>query len=120
MYAYVQWLFVDRNKKQKFDSIANGHEAALIAMGIISESQRATQNQGAIECPLLFIPTMEKYRGLKFVQRETSDNITIYPRGMINWQDVTAYAAMTRQSISILESELIMGIDAIFESREDE
>jgi hypothetical protein len=38
---------------------------------------------------------------------------------MINWQDLVAYKSVTGETISLLETELIMGIDAIFEARDD-
>jgi len=38
---------------------------------------------------------------------------------MINWRDLVAYKSMTGETISLLETELIMGIDAIFEGRND-
>lgn len=70
-------------------------------------------------CPFAFILTHDKYRELKFIQRDNGDNITIYPRDMLRWQDLNAYKEATGSTISILEAELIMGIDGIFEGRED-
>lgn len=86
-------------------------------MGIIKKAER--KEQKGPECPLIFIPTFEKYRELRFVQRVDDDRIVLYPRDMLSWQDLNAYKEATRTTISILEAELIMGIDAVFEGRED-
>lgn len=69
--------------------------------------------------PLIFQELMDKYRKLKFIQRETTSGITLIAREMLNWQDLVAYKSVTGDTISVLEAELIMGIDAIFEGRED-
>lgn len=90
----------------------------MLSQGLISSIEK--KEEKGPKCPFLFIGTMEKYRELKFIQRETSDNITIYPRDMLKWSDVAAYKEVTGQKISLLEAGLIMGIDAIFESREDQ
>lgn len=61
----------------------------------------------------------DKYRSLKFVQRDTGESVVLCPRDIIKWQDLVAYKSVTGDEISLLDAELIMGIDAIFESRED-
>ncbi|ATE85640.1 hypothetical protein PF617_gp55 [Salmonella phage St162] len=61
----------------------------------------------------------DKYRNLKFIQRDTGESLVLCPRGIIKWQDLIAYKSVTGDTISVLEAELIMGIDAIFEGRED-
>lgn len=86
-------------------------------MGVIKEAVR-NEDKGP-ECPSIFIGTFEKYRGLKFLQRNTDDSIRLYPRDMLTWHDLVAYQTVTGQRLSLLEAELIMGIDAIFEGRED-
>ena len=43
----------------------------------------------------------------------------IYPREMLKWSDIVDYKAVTGQRISIMEADLIMRIDAIFEGRHD-
>lgn len=87
-------------------------------MGVIDESHRAAQQRGP-ECPLEFLSTFEKYRELKFSRRVTDDEIKLYAREMLNWQDLVAYRDITGQNISMYEVDLIMGIDAIFEGRDD-
>lgn len=87
-------------------------------MGVIDESQRTTQDSGP-ECPAVFIYTFEKYLELKFSRRTTNDEIKLYAREMLNWHDLVAYRDITGQNISMLESDLIMGIDAVFEGRDD-
>lgn len=117
MYDFATWSFVDKQKKQKFDSISDGHEAALIAMGVLQSA--AKKEESGPKCPDIFIDTMDKYRALKFLQRHTSDSIRLYPRDMLTWRDLLDYQKATGHHISMLEAELIMGIDAIFEGRED-
>lgn len=86
-------------------------------MGVITAAER--KEDKGLECPPLFCDTFEKYRELKFVQRDNGDSIVIYPRDLLRWQDLVAYKEATGQRISYLETELIMGLDAIFEGRED-
>ena len=86
-------------------------------MGVIKEPQM--KEATGPECPVSLIDVFEKYRAIKFLQRETGDKITIYPRGMLRWQDLNAYKEATGNTISYFEAELIMGIDSIFEGRED-
>lgn len=86
-------------------------------MGVIKEAER--KEERGPECPPLFIGTFEKYRELKFIRRTTSDTMRLYPRDMLTWQEVTAFTAATGQKISMFEAELIMGLDAIFEGRDD-
>lgn len=71
------------------------------------------------ECPSIFLNVFDKYRTLKFAQRTTDEAVKLYPREMLSWQDIIAFKAATGYSLSFLESELIMGIDAIFEGRDD-
>lgn len=86
-------------------------------MGVIQEVTRVPE-QGP-ECPAIFAPVMDKYRSLKFVQRRTDDAVALYPREQLQWQDLQAYKGVTGDSISLLEAELIMGLDGIFEGRDD-
>ncbi len=86
-------------------------------MGIIKEVQKAPE-QGP-ECPAIFAPVMDKYRSLKFVQRRTDDAIALYPREQLQWQDLLAYQQVTGESIGLLDAELIMGLDGIFEGHDD-
>lgn len=87
-------------------------------MGVIKSAERK-EDKGP-QCPFIFAQTFEKYRELKFVQRDNGDNITIYPRDMLQWSDLVAYKEVTGQRITILEAEVIMGIDAVFEGRLDD
>lgn len=86
-------------------------------MGVISEPER--KEERGPSCPPIFSGTFEKYRELKFIQRETGDTIKLYPRDMLTWPDLTAYKSATGQEITMLEAELIMGLDAIFEGKDD-
>ena len=71
------------------------------------------------ECPSVFLDVFDKYRALKFVRRETEEAVKLYARDMLNWQDIIAFKAATGHSLSILECELIMGLDAVFEGKDD-
>ncbi|OMM72130.1 hypothetical protein BCA73_22840 [Salmonella enterica subsp. enterica serovar Enteritidis] len=117
MYDYARWLFVERDAKQKFDNIAAGHEAALIAMGKIAAAKTVEAEDK--HPPFIFQELMDKYRKLKFIQRATTSEITLIAREMLNWQDLEAFKSATGEEISMLEAELIMGIDAIFEGRDN-
>ena len=56
---------------------------------------------------------------IKFAQRHTDEAVKLYAREMLSWQDIIAFKTATGLGLSLLELELIMGIDAIFEGRED-
>ena len=86
-------------------------------MGVISARDKK-QEKGP-ECPLIFISLMDKYRALKFLQRETDDTIVIIPRDALKWQDLVAFRDVAGYGISLFEAEVIMGLDGIFEGRED-
>ena len=86
-------------------------------MGIIQAREKAPEK--GPECPAIFTDVMAKYRALKFVQRRTDDAVKLYPREQLNWQDLAAYQQTTGERITLLESELIMGLDGIFEGRDD-
>lgn len=86
-------------------------------MGVITKADRAAQEEGPL-CPSVFIGTFEKYRELKFVRKSTVDEVKLYPRDMLTWQDIIAYKSATMQELSIIEAEIIMGLDGIFESRD--
>ena len=87
-------------------------------MGVIDGAKRAAREEGP-SCPSLFMSTFEKYRELKFLRHVTEDSVKLYARDTLNWQDLAYYSWMSGQTISILEAELIMGLDAIFEGRND-
>lgn len=114
----MKWLYVDNQKKQKFDSISAGHEAALRAMGVIQQAEKK-EIKGP-ECPLIFTSLMDKYRSLKFIRRVKDDTVLVYPRGMLSWHDLDAFQRVSGQRLTMLESELIMGIEGIFEGRDDD
>ena len=86
-------------------------------MGIIQAREKAPEK--GPECPAIFTDVMAKYRALKFVQRKTDDAVKLYPRGQLSWQDLAAFQQTTGERITLLESELIMGLDGIFEGRDD-
>lgn len=86
-------------------------------MGIIQATEKAPEH--GPELPPQLAHVMEKYRSLKFVQRRADDAVVLYPREQLSWQDLAAYNGVTGDSISLLEAELIMGLDGIFESRNE-
>lgn len=89
----------------------------MISQGLLQNSQK--KEQKGPECPSIFIGTLEKYRDLKFVQRDDGETIINYPRDMLGWHHLDAYRRVSGQPLTMLESELIMGIDGVFEGRDD-
>ncbi|HGH4724230.1 TPA: hypothetical protein ACJIW3_004520 [Enterobacter hormaechei] len=87
------------------------------SIGQLQESEKTEETGPA--CPSLFLSVFDKYRMIKFAQRHTDEAVKLYAREMLNWQDIIAFTSATGHSLSLLEAELIMGIDAIFEGRED-
>ena len=76
-------------------------------MGVIKEPQmRETTGP---ECPVSLIDVFEKYRAIKFLQRETDDTIVIIPRDALKWQDLVAFRDVAGYGISLFEAEVIMG-----------
>ena len=86
-------------------------------MGITTAAAAADDDN--VPLPALFAGVWDKYRSLKFIQRDTGESLILCPRDIIKWQDLVAYTSATGDAISLLETELIMGIDAIFEGRDD-
>lgn len=86
-------------------------------MGVITAT--AKQDASGPGLPDIFVSVWDKYRSIKFVQRDTGESLVLCPRDIIKWQDLVAYTSVTRDTISLLDAELIMGIDAIFEGREN-
>jgi len=86
-------------------------------MGVISQPAKK-ENKGP-ECPLIFTGLMDKYRSLKFIRRIKDDVVNIYPRDMLTWHDLESFQRVSGHKLSMLESELIMGIEGIFEGRDD-
>lgn len=87
------------------------------SIGQLQESERTEETGPA--CPPLFLGVFDKYRMIKFAQRHTDEAVKLYAREMLSWQDIIAFTSASGHSLSLLEAELIMGIDAIFEGRED-
>ena len=86
-------------------------------MGVLKSA--TTKANDAPSLPAMFAGAWGKYRSLKFIQRDDGESLVLCPRDVLKWQDLVAYTTVTGDTISLLESELIMGIDAIFEGRED-
>lgn len=86
-------------------------------MGVAPKAERKV-NTGP-ECPAIFTGVHEKYRELKFIQRLDEEVLKLIPREMLTWQDLRAYTDITGRRISYFDAELIMGLDAIFEGRND-
>ena len=87
------------------------------AIGQLQDSPKS-EDEGPW-CPSIFLDVFDKYRALKFVRRETDEAVKLYARDMLNWQDIIAFKAATGHSLSLLECELIMGLDAVFEGKDD-
>lgn len=87
-------------------------------MGVIDKATRAAPPEGP-KCPFDLFGAMEIYRELKFAAHDNGDSITLHPRGPVTWRDIAAYKEATGRNVSALEVELVMGIDAIFEGKDD-
>lgn len=86
-------------------------------MGVIQATKKKEDTGPA--CPPILLGALDKFRELKFIRRDTGDSVTLYAREMITWSDLKAYQDISGQSISYFEAELIMGLDAIFEGKDD-
>lgn len=86
-------------------------------MGVITAAEKQEETGPAM--PAMFSGVWDKYRSLKFVQRDTGEAVVLYPRDTLKWQDLVAFSSVTGETITLLESEIIMCLDAIFEGRED-
>lgn len=86
-------------------------------MGVMEADAR--EKDTGPECPVCFDGLHEVYRELKFIRREDGDMTKITPRDMLTWQDLRAYTEVTGRHISYFDAEVIMGLDAIFEGRND-
>ncbi len=87
-------------------------------MGVNVSGKRIAHEEGP-KCPSDMLSTFEKYRAIKFTRRVTDDEVRLYARESLTWQDLVAYVQMTKNDISVHETDLIMGLDAIFEGRDD-
>jgi hypothetical protein len=87
-------------------------------MGVSIDGNRTARDEGP-KCPSEMLSTFDKYRSIKFTRRVTADDIRLYARDTLCWGDLVAYVKMTKNDISIHEAELLMGLDAIFEGRDD-
>jgi len=88
----------------------------MVSMGLM-QAPEVKQETGP-DCPVLFLDVFEKYRELKFMQRDDGDRVILIPREPIKWADIKDYKDVTGRDISHLETELIMSLDAIFEGRD--
>lgn len=102
-----------RQKRREFDSIADGHRAALAAMGL---PVPAEQEEVPPDCPPDMMRILDKYYALKFVSRRN----VLTPREMLQYHHLTAYAELHKQRFTLLEVDTIMGLDALFEGRNEE
>lgn len=87
-------------------------------MGVIKRAERTARDEGPA-CPSCFVPLFNVYRELRFAVDRSGDVNTLYPRNQLSYRDVDAYKRVTQHDLTIHEVELIMGIDAIFEGREN-
>ncbi len=89
----------------------------MFAMGLITGEEPAEEVSPVLPSDML--PAWEKYRGLKFMQRVGEDGrLVLHPRDALTWAELVAYGGVTGDKITPFESDLIMGLDAIFEGRE--
>jgi hypothetical protein len=113
---YCRWEWGDKQKLAKFDAIGQGHQDALISMGIIQAE--ASSHRESPDFPDGMGELYGHYRKLKFATLRNDDGITLMARGQLGFVDVDAYMRVTGVSLAPWEVEAIMNIDAIFEGRD--
>ena len=85
-------------------------------MGII-EAAPEPQRQ-APEFPDELTDVYTHFKRLRFGRAEMNDKVTLIPREPLTYTEIAHYAAVMQDNMQPWEIEVIMLIDAIFESRE--
>ena len=116
LFAYARWEFGDRQKLASFDSISDNTNAALIAMGVISEPEKKERERP--ELPEEFSALFDHYKRLRFGCSIGEDVVTLIPRDPLTYAEIDAYMRATSAELSPTEIDIIMSLDAIFENRE--
>lgn len=114
---YCRYEYNAKQRRAKFDAIGAGHTAALVSMGVIQKAPDA-RNDGP-ELPGELAELYGHYRRLKFSMNRTEDGLVLIPRDQLGFADVAAYCQTMGASLEPWEVDTIMGIDGIFEGREN-
>ena len=85
-------------------------------MGIIEAAPEPKRE--APDMPDELADTYMHHKRLRFGRAEMNDQVTLIPRDPLTYTEIAHYAAVTGEQIQPWEIEVIMLIDAIFESRE--
>ena len=85
-------------------------------MGIISEPKKKERERP--ELPGEFLELFDHYKRLRFGRSIGEDVVTLIPRDPLTYAEIDAYMRATSAELSPTETDIIMSLDAIFESRE--
>lgn len=107
---YCRWEWGDKQKLARFDEIGNQHNEALIAMGVIDEAPESKRDEP--EFPELDL--YWRYRQLKFGRNEN----VLVPRPQLGFAEIESYCRLSAWTPTPSDIDIIMSIDAIFETRE--
>jgi len=107
---YCRWEWGDKQKLSKFDEIGDQHNEALIAMGVIDKAPES--KRGEPELPELDL--YWRYRQLKFGRNEN----VLVPRAQLSFSEIESYCRLSSWAATPTDIDIIMSIDAIFETRE--
>lgn len=100
----------------KFDEISAGHNEALIAMGVIEKPPE--NNRESPTLPGEMIEIYHHFKRLRFGKSIGSDVITLVPRSQLTYSELSCYSKMLTEPLKPIEVDIIMDLDAIFETRE--
>ena len=85
-------------------------------MGAITEPEKKERENP--EFPGEFSVLFDHYKRLRFGRSIGEDVVTLIPREPLSYAEVDAYMRSTSAELSPTEIDIIMSLDAIFESRE--
>ena len=85
-------------------------------MGIISEPKKKERERP--ELPSEFLELFDHYKRLRFGRSIGEDVVTLIPREPLTFSEIAHYAAVMQANMQPWEIDVIMLIDAIFESRD--
>ena len=85
-------------------------------MGVITEPEKKERERP--ELPSEFSALFDHYKRLRFGRSIGEEVVTLIPREPLSYAEIDAYMRSTSAELSPTEIDIIMSLDAIFESRE--
>ncbi len=85
-------------------------------MGVIGEAQQ--KERDTPELPACMIDIYARYKRLRFGLAELDDAFALIPRDPLTHSEIESFSALTHWQPSPSDVDIIMDIDAIFNSRE--